>query len=81
MKHKIFPYIVILFGCLGVFLSIRGVFIGEIPFIGRDDSYYSIVKLGNEKVFWFVETLYFVGGMVCVFFGKRETKRNEIISK
>jgi len=81
MRLKIFPYLLILFGTVLVILSVRGIFINELPFIARDDSYFLIVKHENENIFWFLEAFYFFGGIATAVFGVRETRENKKILK
>ena len=81
MWLNIFPFLLIILGVTGVVLSLQGLVTNELPFIGRDDSYYLILKNGNEIIFWFLEVLYFVGGLAFMIFGKRQIRENKNILK
>jgi len=69
------PVFIIIVGAIALFFSIQGIVIGSVPFVGRNDVIYSITRLDNEYMFWFVEIFYLISGLLFLIYGIREIKK------
>ena len=71
---SVWSLIFILLGVIAVLLAIRGILIGSVPFIGRNDVVYLLKKEESVVLFWFIEVFYIIGGSVSILYGAKTIK-------